>query len=125
VMAIQSYQDLLIWQKGMDLVEVCYQLTEQLPPSETFGLSSRIKNFSSNIPSYIADGFGRRSNTEYYSRLSLAYGSLMSLETQLLMAVRLKFFSLAEIQPALNLAAEEGKMLNVLMNKVNAGERKN
>jgi hypothetical protein len=49
----------------------------------------------------------------------------MSLETQLLMAVRLKFFSLAEIQPALDLAAEEGKMLNVLMNKVNAGERKN
>jgi four helix bundle protein len=92
-MAIQSYRDLLVWHKGMDLIEVCYQLTDKLPQSETFGLSSRIKNFSSNIPSYIADGFGRRSNTEYYSRLSLAYGSLMSLETQLLMAVRLQFFS--------------------------------
>ncbi|HEX4951312.1 MAG TPA: four helix bundle protein [Blastocatellia bacterium] len=124
-MAIQSYQDLLVWQKGMDLVEVCYQLTEKLPPSETFGLSSRIKNFSSNIPSYIADGFGRRSNTEYYSRLSLAYGSLMSLETQLLMAVRLQFLSQTDIQPAIDLAAEEGRMLNSLMNKVGAGDRTN
>lgn len=124
-MAIQSYQDLLVWQKGMDLVEICYQLTEKLPQSETFGLSSRIKNFSSNIPSYIADGFGRRSNTEYYSRLSLAYGSLMSLETQLLMAVRLQFLSRTDIQPALDLAAEEGRMLNSLMNKVGAGDRTN
>jgi four helix bundle protein len=119
-MGIQSYRDLLIWQKGMDLVEVCYQLSDKLPSTETFGLSSRIRNFSSNIPSYIADGYGRRTTNEYYSRLSLAYGSLMSLETQLLMAVRLQFFSLAEVQPALDLAAEEGKMLNSVMNKVGA-----
>ena len=52
-MSIRSYRDLLVWQKAMDLVVVCYQLTEKLPPSENFGLSSRIKNFASNVPSYL------------------------------------------------------------------------
>ena len=55
-MSIRSYRDLQVWQKAMDLVVVCYQLTEKLPPSENFGLSSRIKNFAGNVPSYIADG---------------------------------------------------------------------
>ena len=117
-MPIQNYRDLLVWQKSMDLVVVCYQLTEKLPPSENFGLSSRIKNFASNVPSYIADGSGRKTNSEYFSRLSLAHGSLMSLETQLLIIDRLKFLLMEEIEPALSLASEVGKMLNGLMNKV-------
>jgi four helix bundle protein len=122
-MPIQNYRDLLVWQKAMDLVVVCYQLTEKLPPSENFGLSSRIKNFAGNVPSYIADGAGRKTNGEYFSRLSLAYGSLMSLETQLLIVDRLKFLVMKEIEPALGLASEVGKMLNGLMNKVGAETR--
>jgi four helix bundle protein len=122
-MPIQSYRDLLVWQKAMDLVVVCYQLTEKLPPSENFGLSSRIKNFASNVPSYIADGEGRKTNSEYFSRLSLAHGSLMSLETQLLIVDRLKFLPIEEIEPALSLSSEVGKMLNGLMNKVGGGIR--
>ena len=122
-MPIQSYRDLLVWQKAMDLVVVCYRLTEKLPPSENFGLSSRIKNFASNVPSYIADGEGRKTNSEYFSRLSLAHGSLMSLETQLLIVDRLKFLPIEEIEPALSLSSEVGKMLNGLMNKVGGGIR--
>ena len=122
-MPIQNYRDLLVWQKAMDLVVVCYQLTEKLPPSENFGLSSRIKNFASSVPSYIADGAGRKTNSEYFSRLSLAYGSLMSLETQLLIIDHLKFLLMEEIEPALSLASEVGKMLNGLMNKVGAETR--
>ena len=122
-MSIRSYRDLLVWQKAMDLVVVCYQLTEKLPPSENFGLSSRIKNFASNVPSYIADGEGRKTNSEYFSRLSLAHGSLMSLETQLLIVDRLKFLPIEEIEAALSISSEVGKMLNGLMNKVGAGTR--
>jgi four helix bundle protein len=122
-MAIQSYRDLFVWQKAMDLVVVCYQLTEKLPPSEIYGLSSKVKSFASNVPSYIADGYGRKTNNEYFSRLSLAYGSLMSLETQLLIVDRLKFLPMEAIEPALNLASEVGKMLNGLMNKVGSGQR--
>src|SRR5262245_54435917 len=122
-MPIQNYRDLLVWQKAMDLVVVCYRLTEKLPPSENFGLSSRIKNFASNVPSYIADGEGRKSNSEYFSRLSLAHGSLMSLETQLMIVDRLQFLPIEEIEPALNLSSEVGKMLNGLMNKVGGAMR--
>src|SRR5215475_14784931 len=104
-MSIRNYRDLLVWQKSMDLVTVCYQLAEKLPPSENFGLSSRIKNFASNVPSYIADGAGRKTNSEYFSRLSLAHGSLMSLETQLLIIDRLNFLLLKEIEPVLGLCS--------------------
>jgi four helix bundle protein len=122
-MPIQNYRDLLVWQKSMDLVVICYELAEKLPPSENFGLSSRIKNFASNVPSYIADGAGRKTNSEYFSRLSLAYGSLMSLETQLLIVDRLNFLLLKEIEPVLDLCSELGKMLNGLMNKVGGEHR--
>jgi four helix bundle protein len=122
-MPIQNYRDLLVWQKAMDLVVICYQLAEKLPPSENFGLSSRIKNFASNVPSYIADGAGRKTNSEYFSRLSLAHGSLMSLETQLLIVSRLEFLVMKEIEPAFGLTSEVGKMLNGLMNKVGSETR--
>jgi four helix bundle protein len=75
------------------------------------------------VPSYIADGHGRKTNSEYFSRLSMAYGSLMSLETQLLIVDRLKFLPLEALEPSLNLASEVGKMLNGLMNKVGSGLR--
>jgi four helix bundle protein len=122
-MPIQSYRDLLVWQKATDLVVVCYQLADKLPPSENFGLSSRIKNFSSNVPSYIADGAGRRTNNEFYGRLSAAHGSLMSLETQLLIVDRLKFLPMQELEAAFSLSSEVGKMLNGLMNKVGSETR--
>jgi four helix bundle protein len=107
----------------MDPVVICYELAEKLPPSENFGFSIRIKNFASNVPSYIADGAGRKTNSEYFSRLSLAYGSLMSLETQLLIVDRLNFLLLKEIEPVLGLCSELGKMLNGLMNKVGGEHR--
>ena len=122
-MAIQSYRDLLVWQKAMDLVVLSYGLADKLPPSEMYSLAGSIRRASSSVPSYIADGFGREQTSEYLSRLSVAYGSLMALETHLLTTERLSFFTMQELEPALSLSAEVGRMLNGLMNRLKRGQR--
>lgn len=114
-MEINSYQDLLVWQKAMDLVVACYELADKLPLSESHGLASDIQRKARQIPSYIADGFGRGNTNEYLSRLSFAHGSLMALETDILTTTRLSFLTSEEVAAVLNRCTEVGKMLNGLM----------
>ncbi|MBO0726335.1 MAG: four helix bundle protein [Blastocatellia bacterium] len=111
---IQSYRDLKVWQKAMDLIEECYRLTEKLSPSESFGLISGIRRAAILVASYIADGKGRNNTTEYLQKLSAASGSLKAVETQVLVVERLKYLPMGEIEPSLGLSEEVGKMLNRL-----------
>ncbi|HEX5086072.1 MAG TPA: four helix bundle protein [Blastocatellia bacterium] len=111
---IQSYRDLKVWQRAMDLIEECYKLTEKLPPSESFGLTSGIRRAAILVASYIADGKGRNNTAEYLQKLSAASGSLKAVETQVLVVERLKYLPMSEIEPALGLSEEVGKMLNKL-----------
>lgn len=117
-MEVQSYRDLLVWQKAMDLVVICYRLADKLPPGESFGLGADIKRQARLIPSYIADGKGRKLLAEYISKLSPAYGSLMALETELLLTERLGFLTMSDLEPALDLSTQIGKMLNKLISKL-------
>lgn len=114
-MEIQSYQDLVVWQKAMDLVVACYEITNRLPTSETHGLASDIHRKVRQIPSYIADGHGRGNTAEFLTRLSFAHGSLMALETDFLTTVRLSFLTPKDIEPILSRCAEVGRLLNGLM----------
>lgn len=111
---IESYRDLHVWQKAMDLIVECYKLTEKLPPSESFGLISGIRRASTLVASYIADGKGRNNTAEYLQKLSAASGSLKFLETQVLVIDRLKYLPMSEIEPSLGLSDEVGKMLTKL-----------
>ena len=117
-MEIQSYQDLLVWQKAMDLVVACYELASKLPLSESHGLAPGIQRKARQIPSYIADGLGRGNTSEYLSRLSFVHGSLMTLESDLLTTRRLSFLTPDEIAPILNRCTERGKMRKGLMRSV-------
>ncbi|MGH9940504.1 MAG: four helix bundle protein [Blastocatellia bacterium] len=111
---IQSYRDLKVWQKAMDLIEECYKLTGKLPPSESFGLVSGIRRAATLVASYIADGKGRNNTAEYLQKLSAASGSLKFLETQVLIVDRLKYLPMSEIEPSLGLSDEVGRMLTKL-----------
>jgi four helix bundle protein len=62
-MQVNSYQDLIVWQKGMDLAEECYLVTRSFPREEMFGLTSQIRRAAVSIPANIAEGWGRGSNT--------------------------------------------------------------
>jgi four helix bundle protein len=75
-----SYKELLVWQRGMDLVETLYRITSKLPTSETMGLLSRMRRASVSVPSNIAEGHTRRATGEYRHYLSIARASLLELE---------------------------------------------
>lgn len=99
----------------MELVVVWYKLTEMLPKTETYGLSSKIQNTVASIPAYVADGHSRETTTEFLNRLSSVIGLVAALETHLLLVEMLKFLPLNEVQPVLDKCAEAGKMTHGLM----------
>jgi four helix bundle protein len=85
----KSYRDLVVWQKAMDLVTATYRITARFPREETYGLTSQLRRAAVSIPSNIAEGQGRRGLVEFRHFLRQASGSLMELETQVLIAERL------------------------------------
>lgn len=122
-MEIKSYRDLHVWQKAMELVVLCYKLTEKLPKSETHGLGGSIQRSASYVPAYIADGHSRDNRGDYINRLSMALGSLSMLETHVLAVEMLSFLPMSEAQPVLDKCTEVGKMLNKLMTSLRGGQR--
>ncbi|HFK5503691.1 TPA: four helix bundle protein [Elizabethkingia anophelis] len=90
---IKSHKDLKVWQESMDLVKDIYELVQNFPAEEKYNLTSQIKRSSVSIPSNIAEGAGRKSNLEFIQFLNIASGSLSELETQLEIAIRLKFIT--------------------------------
>ena len=119
-MAYRNYKDLTVWQKAMDLIEEVYRLVKILPKEETYALSDQIRRSVVSVPSNIAEGQGRESKNEFRSFLSIAKGSLSELETQLLICVRLKYFSESDIETSLSLSNEIDKMLTTLILKLKA-----
>ena len=72
---VKSYRDLLIWQKGMEIVNEVYLITNQFPKEEMYGITNQIKRSSVSIPSKIAEGWGRDSSQSYRHFLRIARGS--------------------------------------------------
>lgn len=110
-MSVQSYRDLKVWQKAMELVTESYRVAKLLPRSENYGLISQIQRAAASIPANIAEGHGRQHLGDYLHHLSIANGSLMELETHMLIAERLEFLMKDQITTAMEKAAELGRML--------------
>ena len=107
---IESHRDLLVWQKAMVLVTVCYEISDKFPGSERFGLTSQLRRAAVSVPANIAEG----TTKSFLNFLSIADGSLAELDTHLELAVRLKFVSRETqqtIQPRID---EIGRMLTGL-----------
>ena len=119
---VKSYRDLTVWQKSMDLVVRCYQITSKFPKTEIYGLTSQIQRAAVSIPANIAEGKGRNHLGDYIRHLSIANGSLKELETHLIIVGQLAYLKQEELEPILNKCDEIGKMLHSLMEKL--GQRK-
>ena len=115
---IQSYKDLIVWKKSIELVVEVYHLTDRYPKEEIFGLVSQMRRAVVSIPSNIAEGYGRRSAKEYAQFYSIAYGSALELETQLIVCKELKFISLEQLAKVQPLLEEVLKMLNSMLGKM-------
>jgi four helix bundle protein len=94
---IRTHKDLDVWNKSMELAEKLYNLTTNFPKDEQYGLISQIRRSAVSIPSNIAEGAARNSNKEFVQFLYIALGSLSEIETQLLLANRLKFIQEATL----------------------------
>lgn len=117
-MAVMNFRGLIAWQKAMDLTELVYRVTGQFPKAELYGLTSQMRRAAVSIPSNIAEGQGRRTTGEFLNFLSVAYGSTCELQTQLLLAARLKFCEIKETDSGLNRSAEVARLLNGLSNSL-------
>ena len=115
-----DYRELKVWQKSMDLVTEVYQVTASFPSEERFGLSSQMRRAAVSVPSNIAEGHGRKATGAYLNHLSISYGSLMELETQLQIALRLEFISAIATSALLDKTTEIAKMLNGLKKSLSA-----
>jgi four helix bundle protein len=111
----ESYKDLVAWRKAMDLVTEIYLVTRAFPREEVYGLTSQLRRAAVSVPSNIAEGQARFSQKEFHHFLSLARGSLVEIETQLMIAQNLDYLSLQQIRPLLDKTAELGKVLNGLI----------
>ena len=112
---MKSYQDLIVWRKGIDLVEEIFSLTMYLPNSQKFGLIPQMRRSAISIPANIAEGWGRKSTGNFIQYLNISSGSLAELMTQLEIIKRLKLVDLSEITKSESLGIEISKMLFVLI----------
>ena len=85
----RRYQQLVVWQKAMELVKEVYQLTMAFPETEKFGFVTQMRRASVSLPSNIAEGAGRGTDKDFSRFLKIARGSLFELETQIEIAERL------------------------------------
>jgi len=113
-MASRNYRDLIAWQKAMDFAEACYNLSTNFPDDERFSLTSQLRRSAISVPSNIAEGEGRFSKPDFKRFLSISHGSLSEAETQILMAIRLRYLTDADARPALAIAVEVGKLIHGL-----------
>ncbi len=118
-MIIRSYRELEVRQKAMDLVVLCYQAAEKFPKGEMYGLVAQLQRAAVSVPANIAEGQGRNHTREFINHLSIAYGSLMEVETHLQIAARLAYIAQSELDSLVVKTNEIGRMLNGLMQSLN------
>jgi len=112
---LQKYEDLIVWQKSMDLVAEVYRIAKLLPGEELYALSSQMRRAAVSIPSNIAEGQERSTTKDFIKYLFIAKGSKAELETQLLICARLQYLTQSQIETAQDLLVEIGKMLNAMI----------
>jgi four helix bundle protein len=113
---VNNFRELRVWHAGMEMVESVYELTNQFPGHEIYGLTSQLRRAAVSIPSNIAEGNTRESTREYLHHLSMAQASLAELQTQLEIAARLKYVSSEAVNALLEKCVSLSKQLFALRN---------
>ena len=117
---IQSYRDLQVWQKSMDLAEAAYRLVATFPRDEVYGMTSQLRRAAASIPANIAEGHGRELTGSFGQFLRMSQGSLKELETHLLLARRVSLTTERDSEVMLQKCDELGRMLRSLIRSLEA-----
>jgi four helix bundle protein len=108
---MQTYRDLIVWQKSIELVTEIYRVTKMFPSEEKFGISNQMRKCAVSIPSNIAEGYARRNRKENAQFINIAFGSATELETQIIISKKLNFVNETEWQRSESLLREVLSML--------------
>ena len=114
----RSYENLLVWQKSVDLSAIIYQITKTFPKDEIFGLTSQMRRCSVSIPSNIAEGSERASDLEFIRFINIALGSLAELKTQVVIGNKVEIIKDELSEEIKNKVDDISKMLKSLKNKI-------
>lgn len=117
-MKINSYRNLIVWQKSVALVTDIYTLTKSFPQEEKFGIVSQLNRASVSIPSNIAEGWGRESSKNYLQFLRISRGSLMETETLLEISKNLNYINYSEFKVISDNIEEVSKILQGLIKSI-------
>jgi four helix bundle protein len=109
-----NFKDLLVWQQGMKIAAVTYQLTRLFPRDERFGIVSQMRRAAVSVPSNLAEGQARATTAQFVHFISQAEGSLAELETQVRLSISLGYCSEDDATGLLRLLESQRKMLNAL-----------
>jgi four helix bundle protein len=109
---MNSFRELLVWQKGMALVTQVYFLTKIFPKEELYALTAQIRRSAVSIPSNIAEGFGRHHKQDYIRFLEIARSSLYELQTQLEISKNVNYLTEEELNIVFEMCKELEKMIN-------------
>lgn len=115
VTRINSFKELIVWQKSMELVRIIYKQTKLFPREEVYGITSQMRRAAISVPSNIAEGYARKSRKEYVQFYSIAYGSILELETQLILVRDFGYIKDKEFKEAEDILHEVAKMLHVML----------
>ena len=113
-----SFKDLVVWQRAIQLSLAVYKLTSSFPDSERFGLINQLRRASVSVASNIAEGYGRSTKGEYLQFLGHARGSNFEVQTQLLIADGLGFGNEANRRTVGDISEEVSRMLVAIMDKL-------
>ena len=119
---VNTYRDLVVWQKAMLLVTTTYLLTKDFHKEETYNLISQIRRSSISIPSNIAEGYGRNYSNDYIRFLQIANGSLYEFQTQLEVCLNLEYISREDFIKIFEQSREIERMLGSLIRKLDSSK---
>lgn len=117
---IQSFRDLKVWQLAIDLVQACYEETKSFPRDEIFGITSQLRRAAVSIPANIAEGQGRHHTKEFIHFVGVARGSVMELETHLIVCERIGYLTSEASGKLQSQTAEISRMLSGLRKALEA-----
>jgi len=122
---MQSYKELIVYQKGYKLALIIYQITKDYPREEIYGITSQMRRSAVSIPCNISEGYRRGHCKEYIQFLYMAHGSCSEFETLMSLSHDLGLISEQVFNEIYALQEEVSKLLNGLISSLSKSSRKN
>ncbi len=108
---MRNYKEYPVWQQSLELVECVYRVSESMPRKETFGIQSQIRRAAVSISANLAEGAGRDTESEFRRFIDIALGSINEVETLTLIAGKLGYFGLEQVDQLNRVLVEVRKQL--------------